>query len=184
ETAKQFKHLSIVRNLVTNEGSHDRGTTLMNVGRQPNPVVSYPALGSVVSMQLTSKDLALPSFISIGGTAQRIGPGFLGMTYAPFTVQNAGQPPENIKKPDGVTDLNMARRKLLFEELEKNFEVKDASGLALRGEAAKAHQEVYDKAFKLVMPDLKATSAGKGGGDRSKLFDLTDAKSKVAVEKY
>src|SRR3954464_9778044 len=71
ETAKQFKHLSIVRNLVTNEGSHDRGTTLMNVGRQPNPVVSSPALGSVVSMQLTSKDLALPGFIGIGGTAQR-----------------------------------------------------------------------------------------------------------------
>src|SRR5947209_315306 len=136
-----------------------------------------------VAKQMKHKDLDLPSFISIGGTAQRIGPGFLGMTYAPFTVQNAGQPPENIKKPDGVTDLNMARRKLLFEELEKNFEVKDAGGQVLRGEAAKAHQEVYDKAFKLVMPDLKAAASGKGG-DRSKLFDLTDAKSKVAVEKY
>src|SRR5438128_11616938 len=80
ETAKQFKNLSIIRNLVTNEGSHERGTTLMNIGRQPDPVVSYPALGSVVSMQLTGKDLALPGFIGIGRTAQRIGPGFLGMT--------------------------------------------------------------------------------------------------------
>src|SRR5712672_4665895 len=121
-------------------------------------------MGSVASAQLTPKDLPLPGFIGIGGTAQRIGPGFLGMTYAPFTVQNAGQPPENIKKPDGVTDLNMARRKVLFEELEKNFEVKDASGQALRGDAAKAHQEVYDKAFKLVMPDAKA--AGGKSSDR------------------
>src|SRR5947209_1687474 len=181
--AKQMKHLSVVRSLETTEGDHNRGTVLMNTGRPPSPLVQYPALGAIAAQQLTPKDLDLPSFISIGGTAQRIGPGFLGMTYAPFTVQNAGQPPENIKKPDGVTDLNMARRKLLFEELEKNFEVKDASGVALRGEAAKAHQDVYDKAFKLVMPDMKVTAAGKGG-DRSKLFDLGDAKNKAAVEKY
>src|SRR6185312_9611828 len=31
--ASQFKHLSIVRSLVTNEGSHERGTVLMNTGR-------------------------------------------------------------------------------------------------------------------------------------------------------
>ena len=40
----QMKHLSIVRSLVTNEGSHERGTDLMNTGRQPNPVVQYPAM--------------------------------------------------------------------------------------------------------------------------------------------
>src|SRR5207245_9907977 len=97
--ARQFKHLSVIRSLVTNEGSHDRGTVLMNTGRQPSPVVQFPALGSVASSQLTPKDLALPGFIGVGGTAQRIGPGFLGMMNAPFTVQNAGQPPANLKPP-------------------------------------------------------------------------------------
>src|ERR1700676_1498345 len=29
----QFEHLSIVRSLVTNEGSHERGTVLMNTGK-------------------------------------------------------------------------------------------------------------------------------------------------------
>src|SRR4029077_2900258 len=94
-TAKQTKHLSVIRSLVTNEGSHERGTVLMNTGRMPNPVVQYPAIGAVAASQLASKDLPLPAFIGIGGTAQRIGPGFLGMQYAPFTVQNAGQPPQN-----------------------------------------------------------------------------------------
>ena len=95
--AKQMNHLSIIRSLVTNEGSHERGTVLMNTGRQPNPVVQFPAMGAVASSQLTPKDLPLPGFIGVGGTAQNIGPGFLGMTYAPFTVQNASQPPQNIK---------------------------------------------------------------------------------------
>src|SRR3954447_2580309 len=84
--AKQMKHLSVVRSLVTNEGSHERGTVLMNTGRQPSPVVQFPALGAVASSQLTAKDLALPGFIGVGGTAQNVGPGFLGMMYAPFTV--------------------------------------------------------------------------------------------------
>src|SRR5450755_2137517 len=100
--AGQFKNLSIVRSLVTNEGSHERGTTLMNTGRVPSPVVTYPAMGAVASSLLTPKDLALPGFIGVGGTAQRVGPGFLGMMYAPFSVQNAGQPPQNIAPPGSL----------------------------------------------------------------------------------
>src|SRR5436305_1493818 len=123
--ASQFKHLSIIRSLVTNEGSHERGTTLMNTGRQPNPVVQFPAIGSVASSLLTSKDLPLPGFIGIGGTAQRIGPGFLGMMYAPFTVQNPGQPPANIKAPslgdEKMTDERLRRRQRLFYTVEDPF---------------------------------------------------------------
>src|SRR4051812_10514088 len=79
ETAKVMKHLSVVRSLVTNEGSHERGTVLMNTGRPPSPVVQFPAVGAVASSLLTPKTLPLPGFIGIGGTAQQIGPGFLGM---------------------------------------------------------------------------------------------------------
>src|SRR5437879_6182032 len=87
--AEQFDKLAIIRSLVTNEGSHERGTTLMNTGRQPSPVVQFPSIGSVVSSQVGSKEVPLPGFIGIGGTAQAIGPGFLGMNYAPFTVRDA-----------------------------------------------------------------------------------------------
>src|SRR5437764_6724502 len=79
--AKQMKHLSIVRSLETTEGDHQRGTTLMNTGRSPNPLTQFPHIGAVAAQQLASKELSLPAFISIGGTASRIGPGFLGMTY-------------------------------------------------------------------------------------------------------
>src|SRR5207253_5552673 len=60
KTAGQFKHLSVIRSLVTNEGSHERGTTLMNTGRQPSPVVTFPAMGAVASSLFTSKDAPLP----------------------------------------------------------------------------------------------------------------------------
>ena len=62
--AKQFKNLSIIRSLASKEGSHERGTELMNTGRPPSPVVQFPAMGAVTSSQLTPKDLALPGFIA------------------------------------------------------------------------------------------------------------------------
>src|SRR5579884_2970346 len=74
--AQQFKNLSIIRSLQSNEGSHDRGTTLMNTGRLPSPVVQYPHVGAIAGSLLAAKELALPAFIGIGGVAQRVGPGF------------------------------------------------------------------------------------------------------------
>ena len=165
-TARVFQNLSIVRSLVTNEGSHERGTTLMNTGRQPNPVVSYPAMGAVASSLLTAKDLPLPGFIGVGGTAQRIGPGFLGMAYAPFTVQNAGTPPQNIKPPAGLGDKDMEmerlrRRQRLFYTLEKQFseeafpDLKTVEDRESAGSAAQAHQTIYKKAFDLTVSPLR-----------------------------
>src|SRR5205807_6653129 len=64
--AKQMKHLSIIRSLVTNEGSHERGRVLMHTARAPSVVVSYPSIGAVTSHEITAKDSSLPGFISIG----------------------------------------------------------------------------------------------------------------------
>jgi hypothetical protein len=164
-TAKQFKYLSIIRSLVTNEGSHERGTVLMNTGRVPNPVVQYPAVGAVASSLLTPKDLPLPGFIGVGGTAQRIGSGFLGMLYAPFTVQNPGQPPANIKPPglgdDKLTLERLRRRQRLFYTVEDPFNqgafphLKKTVDREMAGSAAQAHASVYAKAFDLTVSPLR-----------------------------
>ena len=166
--ADQFENLSLVRSLVTNEGSHERGTVLMNTGRQPNPVVQYPAMGAVASSLLTSKDLPLPGFIGVGGTAQRIGPGFLGMMYAPFTVQNAGQPPQNVSPPGshlGTGDEmeeRLRRRERLFNTLEDDFAgagtfptLKSPEEAEAAGSAAQAHAAVYKKGFDLSVSPLR-----------------------------
>jgi hypothetical protein len=158
--ADQFKHLSIIRSLSSGEADHMRGTQVMNTGRTPSVIVPYPSIGSVVSSLVTSKDLPLPGFIGVGGTAQRIGPGFLGMTYAPFTVQNPGQPPENIKAPAGVDDDRMRRRQRLFYEVEDTFTEKLFPGMKEEerkdnGDAADAHGTVYKKAFDLTVSPLR-----------------------------
>jgi hypothetical protein len=182
--ASQFKHLVAVRSLVTNEGSHERGTTLMNTGRQPNPVVSYPAIGAVASHQLTPKDLPLPGFIGVGGTAQRIGPGFLGMMYAPFTVQSAGRSPDNIAAPGylGGTQVEqeerLRRRQRLFYQVEDNFN-EDAFPHLLSSKR-KDKRFAEDSAYRLevekeeaALREASGSSAQAHAAIYKKGFDLT-----------
>jgi hypothetical protein len=150
--AKQFKNLSIIRSLTTREGDHRRGTVLMNTGRSPNPLVDFPAIGSVLAHQYSQdvealKKMDLPQFISIGGS--QVGPGFLGMKYASFTVQNPGTPPENVEPPQGVSGTQMARRKAIFDKLEGGLTTNAPA------DAAQAHKDVYKKAMDLVVSSKK-----------------------------
>ncbi|MBN9518055.1 DUF1501 domain-containing protein [bacterium] len=149
KVAAQFRDLSIIRSLSTSEGDHARGTYLMNHGRSPNPLTPFPSIGSVLSYYQAldveaMRNADLPAFISVGGT--RGEPGFLGMKYAPFTVQNAGSPPENVAPPNGA---NMVRRAALFNRLEGGF----SSGAPM--DAARAHREVYEKALAMVVSTRK-----------------------------
>jgi hypothetical protein len=152
--AKVMNHLSVVRSLTTSEGDHNRGTFLMSTGRQLSPLSEFPHVGSVLSYQLSQdteamKNMDLPAFIAIGGS--RVGPGFLGMRYAPFTVQNAGAPPENVSPPGEIASLSgrMERRKVLFDTLEGGFKTNVAA------DAAQAHKDVYGKALQLVTSSRK-----------------------------
>src|SRR4051794_10699351 len=96
--AQQMRHLNIIRSLTTTEGDHNRGTTLMHTGYSPNPALSFPSIGSVLAQQGPQQTgytaTSLPAYISVGGGGRGAeGAGFLGMNFAPFTVQTAGAPP-------------------------------------------------------------------------------------------
>jgi hypothetical protein len=175
--AKQFKNLVAVRSLTTSEGDHMRGTQLVATGRAPNPVVNYPVIGSVVSKILTPKDLDLPAFISVGGGGgARVGSGFLGMTYAPFTVQNPGTLPENIAAPPGVDQSRLERRQMFLVGKDKKGKAGDGgfeSDLKtnVKDDATKAHHDIYAKAFSLSV------------SERRNVFQF-DAKDNSSLTKY
>lgn len=182
--ARQMKHLSIVRSLTTTEGDHNRGRVLMHTARSPSPIVTYPSIGALTSyftheVTKQTRDLALPGFIAVGGAAD--GPGFLGMNYAPFTVQDPGKPPANIRPPDtlgqsGEQTDRIRRRQRLFYAVEDNFQEELTPQLRKedrdkQADAAKAHSDIYTKAFRLVASPL------------GKVFDLSSEK-KSLVDQY
>ena len=175
--AKQFKHLSIIRSLTTKEGDHNRGSYLMGTGRSPSPLSDFPHIGSLLSYQYAQdleamKGMDLPGFISVGGLPGGAGPGFLGMKFANFSVQQPGQIPENMEAPKDLAD-QMARRAALFDTLEGNDPKHKGLGLktGVKDDAVQAHKDVYKKALDLVVSNRKEVFQFTGSQDQKDLKD-------------
>jgi hypothetical protein len=114
----------------------------MHTAYKPNPTVVHPSFGSVVSYHLGAerRELEIPAFISIGGGS--MSPGFLGMTHAPFVVDSRGQI-QNANM-DGMDAGRLGQRLTILGAIEQDFI--DSN----RGDAGKAHKEVYQKAVNLM----------------------------------
>lgn len=175
--AKQFQNLSIIRSLTTKEGDHQRGSYLMGTGRSPNPLSDFPHIGSLLAYQYAQdaaamKEMDLPAFINVGGGGLPggAGPGFLGMKYANFTVQQPGNIPENMEAPQNLKD-QMARRAALFDTLEGNNPKHRTIGLRTNvpADAVQAHKDVYKKALDLVVSNRKEVFQFNGSKDQSDL---------------
>ncbi len=160
-TAKVMDRLSIVRSMSTREADHDRGRYYMHTGYVPNPNIQHPSYGSVIAHELAEarKQLEIPPFVSIGGGSE--GPGFLGMSWAPFSVDSNGR----IRDLEtGVEEARLQRRLASLQLLESNF-IKES-----RGKAASEHAKVLDKTLQLMtsqqMEAFKVASEEKSVAER------------------
>ena len=139
--AKQMHHMAIVRSMSTREADHMRGRYYMHTGYVPNPNVEYPSYGSVIAHELAEKvpDLEIPPFVSVGSGS--FGPGFLGMTWAPFVVDSNG----NVRNLDtGIDPARMAQRMEMLATIEKKFIGEK------RGGSSEDHAKVLDRTVKLM----------------------------------
>jgi hypothetical protein len=139
--AKNMDKLSIVRSMSTREADHMRGRYYMHTGYVPNPNVKHPGYGSVIAHELsaTREDLEIPPFVSVGGNSE--GPGFLGMAWAPFSVNSNGQ----VRNLDmGIEPDRLTQRMQALKMMESGFI--DSN----RGIAAGEHAKVLSKTLSLM----------------------------------
>ena len=141
QIAKQMHNLSIVRSMSTREADHDRGRYYMHTGFVPNPNIEHPSYGAVVAHEIMASrsDLEIPPFISVGGASE--GPGFLGMSYAPFSVSSTGQI-RNLEM--GLNESRMTQRMMTLDLLERGFVAQN------RGPAAEDHMKILQKTNNLM----------------------------------
>ncbi|MEO1495933.1 MAG: DUF1501 domain-containing protein [Planctomycetota bacterium] len=142
--AKLGDRLSIVRSMSTREADHTRGRYYLHTGYVPNPNVVHPSYGSVIAHELENSVpwLEIPPFVSIGGSSE--GPGFLGMAYAPFQVDNSGR----VRDAQPLVDEErMSDRLRLLAEIEGRF------AKQRRGAAAGEHAKVLGKTVSLMRSD-------------------------------
>ena len=139
--AKQMHNMSIIRSMSTREADHGRGRYYMHTGYVPNPNIEHPSYGAVLSHQLSHQrpELEIPPFVTVGGGS--VGPGFLGMAWAPFSVNSNGQV-RNLQM--GLEDQRLYQRMNALDLIESGFINQR------RGSAASDHQKILKKTLNLM----------------------------------
>ncbi len=163
--AKQMHHMALVRSMSTREADHMRGRYYMHTGYVPNPNVEHPSYGAVIAHELadTVPDLEIPPFVSVGGGS--VGPGFLGMTWAPFVVDSNG----NVRNLDmGIDPSRLSQRLEMLDAIEGKFIGEK------RGPSAEDHAKVLDKTIKILRSEqMEAFKVSKEPSDVQERYGNT-----------
>lgn len=160
-TAKVMDKLAVIRSMSTREADHMRGRYYMHTGYVPNPNIEYPSYGAVLSHELIDQrpQLEIPPFVAVGGGS--VGPGFLGMAYAPFVVNSNGQ----VRNLDmGLDEKRLTQRMATLSMIEDKFIEQN------RGSSATDHRSILKKTLNLMtsaqMEAFKVTKEPKEVQDR------------------
>ena len=141
--ARRLGDTCIIRSLNTKNGDHGGAAKLMMRGRMNDPSLQYPDLGAVLARELGRQQSPVPDYVSFYTPTEGrdLGPGaagFLGSRYAPMEL-SSGLMPENLRKPEALSDLDHQQRGELRDLLSKRF---------ARGRSEKAlgpHNEAYQR---------------------------------------
>jgi len=141
--AQRLKHTCIVRSLNSRNGDHGGGTRLMMLGRRDEANLKYPDIGAVLAKELGRADSKVPDYVTFyaqtEGRYSPLGdPGFLGSRFAPMELTNSMMP-ENLKKLDGISELDHQQRADLRELLSQQF------GQGRSSTTLGSHNEAYQR---------------------------------------
>jgi uncharacterized protein (DUF1501 family) len=161
--AARMKHTAIIRSLNTKNGDHGSAAMTMMRGRRNEANVKFPDLGAVIAKEMGRADSQVPDYVTFYTQTEGRGmapgdSGFLGSRYAPMELTTNNKP-DNIKKLDGITELDHQQRADLRDLLSKQFsQGRTSSTLG-------SHNEAYQRVRGLMSSE--------------KLFDVTQESDKM-----
>jgi hypothetical protein len=161
--AERIKHTCIIRSLNTRNGDHGGGAKLMMRGRRDEPNLQYPDLGAVLARELGQADSKVPDYVTFYTATEGRGmapgaSGFLGARYAPMELTTSNVP-ENLRRLNGITELDHQQRADLREFVSKNFNKGRTSS------TLGSHNEAYQRVRGLMASE--------------KLFDVSQEPQKI-----
>jgi len=159
--AEQFKHLSIIRSMTSNEFDHSRAAYLMHTGYAPIASIQHSSLGSVISKYKgpSAIDGNLPPYVSIDIDWAA---GYLGPKYAPYYIGNAASADANLKVRPALGEKRFADRLKLLNELDKSFKNKHP-----KNDAMSAYAQHYNAALLMMRPQT------------ARIFDLDEERPEL-----
>lgn len=161
QVAEQLGELNVIRSLSTKEGDHERGATFMKTGYRPDPILTYPSLGAIVTHELPAEGLEIPPHVSLADGQFPARGGFLGDAFDAFRVFDPGRHLHNMKSFVGDGERQQRRVKGL-EVVSKSF----AQGRRIQTDNT-LHQLTVQRALTMM------------SSDQLKAFDIADESDAV-----
>ena len=165
QLAAQMDFVSLVRNVVSKEGDHERATYNVKTGFRPDPTLVHPAIGAVLCHQLPEGGTEIPRHVSILPGSWFGRGGYLGDKYDAFQVHD----PLN-RVPDVARRVDEDR----FERRLNDLQVVDdafARGRLRNLETRRTlHRTTIDKAVRMM------------DSEQLKAFDIKDESQSVRDE--
>ena len=84
QLAEQMRDVSIIRNVVTREGDHERAAYNVKTGYRPDPTLKHPSLGAIACHQLEPGTTEIPRHVSIFPDSWYGSGGYLGQQFDAF----------------------------------------------------------------------------------------------------
>ncbi len=147
--ATQFKDISLIRSLTSQEGSHERAQYLMHTGYMPLGSFQHSALGSTVWKMKGRGNPDLPAYVHVGSGV--LPAGHLGSEYAPFQVGSPEGATDNIEHHRSVNAQRFERRLDLLRRLDNPFARRYG-----KAEVVKAYGDYYNAAHRMMKSDSAA----------------------------
>jgi hypothetical protein len=91
QTAGILSDVSLIRSMVSKEGDHERAAYNMKTGYRPNPTVVHPAIGAIITHELPSPAVEIPTHISILPDQWPARGGYFGASFDAFQVGDPAQ---------------------------------------------------------------------------------------------
>lgn len=144
--AEQMDSISLIRNVVTREGDHERGTYLVKTGYSPLPVMVHPTLGAILCHALPIGQTDIPRHVSILPGQWYGRGGFLGDQFDAFKIYDPLNPVPDVAAR--VSDDRVQQRLDDLQVVENAF----ARGRMARAKAT-LHADTVARARTLMTSD-------------------------------
>ena len=165
QIAEHMDSLSIVRNVVTKEGDHERANYNVKTGFRPAPALVHPAIGAVLTHQLPVEMTEIPRHVSILSGNWPARGGYLGQQFDAFQTGDPAGPIPDIRKR--VSDDRFSKRLESLNVLDNEF----ARGRRIDLEAATQNKVSVEQAVTMMSSEqLDAFDIGNATDAERKMF--------------
>lgn len=151
QTAKMMDSFSLIRNVVSKEGDHERANYNVKTGFRPDPTLVHPSIGALLTHQLPKGKTEIPRHVSILPANWPGRGGYLGDQYDAFKTGDPNAPIPDVSKR--VSEERYAQRLDSVKLLDREF----GRGRLLNLESAKTlHQSSIDQSVKMMSSEQLA----------------------------